>query len=540
MKKDVKMLCRVMTAALSAAALMAIGGMSAYAAGWTQNGGQWYYYNSDGNAQTDTWKKSGDHYFYLGPDGAMMRNALIKDDDGNYSYVNEDGAKVVDQWVHIQEENTGVSGEAEGWYYFGSNGNAYRRTESTEGIYKKTVNGKYYAFDDNGKMLYGWVDEDGNQVDPDTEDPFTEGTYYFGDADDGVMRRTQWMEYTEGSDDQSNVDGIDYSDYDSLWFYFDSSGKKYAAGSSQMVEKSINGYKYSFDQNGVMLSSWVDTTASTSSANNAKYYSDSDAGQMKKNTWVYAVPAEYMNANGENDNENGTERWFYVGTNGKVYANTIKKINSKKYMFNEDGVMETGFVLTDSADDFSESIDPEDLTKDDFSSDAGIIAQALNGGKNLYYFGADEQKDGAMRTGKAVKVELSDDTYTFGFDKQGKAYGAAGDGPELVSNKYYLNGLLLNADADNRYGIVTDKDGNEYVVGTSGAVVKGGHKAAKDGNDSYVLIVGDMFYGYVEEDHAPLWKDGAYYRYDEDADGHIGELIELGTDDGMQPEMRLN
>lgn len=544
MKKDAKNLRRVLTAALSAAALLAVGGMTSYAAGWTSNNGQWYYYDSNGNAQTDTWRKSGDNYFYLGADGAMMHNALIKDSDNNYSYVNEDGAKVLNQWVHVEDENSGNVSDAKGWYYFGSNGNAYRKTDDTEGIYKKTVNGKYYAFDDDAKMLYGWVDEDGNQLDDDATDPFTEGLYYFGEADDGAMARLQWMQYTDSTEEQSNVNGVDYSDYDSLWFYFDSSGKKYrATGSTQQVEKTINGYKYSFDQNGVMLSSWVDTVASRSTSSvgdSVKYYSDDNAGQMKKNTWVYAVPADYMNANNESDNDNGTQRWFYVGTNGKVTANTIKKINGKKYMFNEDGVMQAGFVLTDASGDLEETIKPDDLAKDDFTSDAGRVAEALNGGLSLYYFGQDEEKDGAMRTGKAVKIELSDDTYTFGFDKQGKAYGANGNGAELQGNKYYINGLMLNADSDNRYGVVTTKDGLQHVVGNSGGLIKGARKVVKDGNDAYLVIIDDQFYAYIDDEHMPIWSDGAYYHYDEDAEKHLGDLIAQGEDDGMPDEMWLN
>ena len=52
----------------------------------------------------------------------------------------------------------------------------------------KTINGKKYAFDDEGKMLYGWVSEDNAERVDDTDgDGFKEGTYYFGGEDDGAM-----------------------------------------------------------------------------------------------------------------------------------------------------------------------------------------------------------------------------------------------------------------------------------------------------------------------------------------------------------------
>ena len=73
----------------------------------------------------------------------------------------------------------------------------------------KTINGKKYAFDDEGKMLYGWVDEDSaERVDDTDSDGFKEGVYYFGGEDDGAMT-TGWLQlditYDEATTDDYKV-----------------------------------------------------------------------------------------------------------------------------------------------------------------------------------------------------------------------------------------------------------------------------------------------------------------------------------------------
>ena len=163
---------------LSASALLAIGGSipSLASEGWVNENGIWVYYNNDGERAAEEWKKSGDHWFWLDENGEMATDRLIEDDD-DY------------------------------WYYADGDGNLYANTI-------KTINGKKYAFNENGQMIDGLVflEMDGSSdilsvIDPedtyDTEDAFNEfvtgiaaeeireGTircYYFGDEDDGAMK----------------------------------------------------------------------------------------------------------------------------------------------------------------------------------------------------------------------------------------------------------------------------------------------------------------------------------------------------------------
>ena len=58
-------------AVLSTAVFTASMAFPAYAkaAGWTEDNGNWYYYDSYGDPLTDTWKKSGNDWYYLNSDG---------------------------------------------------------------------------------------------------------------------------------------------------------------------------------------------------------------------------------------------------------------------------------------------------------------------------------------------------------------------------------------------------------------------------------------------------------------------------------------
>ena len=62
--------------------------------------------------------------------------------------------------VAIENEDAGQDDEPDqNWYYFQANGKALTNG-SNDHVALKTINGKKYAFDDEGKMLWGWVNAD--------------------------------------------------------------------------------------------------------------------------------------------------------------------------------------------------------------------------------------------------------------------------------------------------------------------------------------------------------------------------------------------
>ena len=189
MKKQTKLV-----AVLSTAALLAIGAsMTSFAAtGWAEEDGTWVYYDRNGDKVTDKWAKSGNNWYYLDNNGEMAIDTLIEDGD-NYYYVDVNGVMAANQWVAIDNEDAGDDDEPEHyWYYFQANGKALKNGDNNK-VALKTVNGKKYAFDDEGKMLYGWVkSDDASRIDDTDGDAFKDGDYYFGGEDDGAMT-TGWV-----------------------------------------------------------------------------------------------------------------------------------------------------------------------------------------------------------------------------------------------------------------------------------------------------------------------------------------------------------
>ena len=424
--------------------------------GWIQNENTWNYLESDGSLAKDTWKKSNDNWYYLNSEGKLAVETLIED-GSKYYYVNSDGAMVKDCWVAVPaEEDENVEYR---WYYFGSNGAAYTQTGSNVSF--KTIGGKKYDFDEEGKMLYGYVDESGEIID--SEEPIINALYYFGTENDGELK-TGWLCYN---------DSIEDYDKDHLWFYFmPSNGKKV----SDQV-KTINGKKYEFDSNGVMTDEWSIATAGTAS----NYYADLDDGAQKKNTWVWAIPSESINAQ---DHEDDEYRWFYMDGSGKAIANKTKKINGKWYAFDEDGIMKTEFVEL-SGDKASNATFVSQFKAEDVTADE-IYARFDDSDTALYYF-SNTQSDGSMKTGNTIKIELSDDTYTFGFKSK---TGAALNGVE--KNKLYRCSILQTA-GDTKYAVKKYYNGSEYVsciVNSNGTILKGGSTGKNDNDEYYAVAKG--------------------------------------------------
>ena len=371
-------------------------------------------------------------------------------------------------------------------YYFGSTGKAYRKS------YGKTINGKKYGFDEDGKMLFGYVEDGSYNIVNDDEDPILHADYYFGTNEDGA-RHSGWLQYTDALADK---------DEDYYWFYFNTSNGKKVVGTT----KNVNGKKYSFDGEGIMEFKW--NTASFGEKTGTAWYGKLEDGSLAKNRWIWNKPygaedgAKLDSTIADNDDE--TERWFRTDASGQLVKGQTKKINSKWYAFDEDGVMRTGLIrLSQPSVSGAKITDSETQCYDsDVITGKEIKAETdANAARSLHYFSEDEEKDGSMKTG-TMKIELADDEYTFCFTK---TTGAAKHGYDSSSKKVYNNGILLKA-GDDKYCVVANPDvvegtKDKYLVGSTGNVVKAVNKY-KDANDMYFII----------------GKDGEIYKtYDEDA-----------------------
>ncbi|WP_320957510.1 cell wall-binding protein [Enterocloster asparagiformis] len=542
MRKQTKLV-----AVLSTAALLAIGAsMTSFAAqGWAEEDGTWVYYDSSNDRVTEEWKKSGDNWYWLDDNGEMAVDMLVEDDD-DYYYVDANGVMVTNQWVAIENEDAGEEDEPDHyWYYFQANGKAYTRSDNAreDSVSAKTINGKKYAFDEEGRMLYGWVSGGERQTD---NDAWKESLYYFGDEDDGAMS-LGWRQISIVDDEYEDLQpGDEYWDEDQdRWFYFQTSGKKVAADSDDgdtLKTKTINGRKYGFDEYGRMIADWFTETASYSTATQGvasytssfMYFSTPEDGARATKGWFKVVPGYYLHEDKYND---GDDYWYYADGDGEIYSNVIKTIKGKKYAFDNYGRMIDGLVFlqmatengkVDSSEIAQKFADDGDIpydTEDAFDDFVVHYAPQISSGEiRSFYFG--DSDDGAMKTGRQT-VEIDGDSFTFKFKDSSSSKGAGING--IDDHKLYSAGKLIEADSDDKYqvviysededGIVTmekmdtddflteycheleesDKDYDEdattwnvnddidssvklYLVNTSGSMVKN-KSAAKDGED---------------------------------------------------------
>ncbi|MDR3755329.1 MULTISPECIES: cell wall-binding protein [Enterocloster] len=477
MRKQTKLV-----AVLSTAALLAIGAsMTSFAAqGWAEEDGTWVYYDSSNDRVTEEWKKSGDNWYWLDDNGEMAVDMLVEDDD-DYYYVDANGVMVTNQWVAIENEDAGEEDEPDHyWYYFQANGKAYTRSDnaSEDSVSAKTINGKKYAFDEEGRMLYGWVSGGERQTD---DDAWKESLYYFGDEDDGAMS-LGWRQISIVDDEYEDLQpGDEYWDEDQdRWFYFQTSGKKVAADSEDgdtLKTKTINGRKYGFDEYGRMIADWFTETASYSTATQGvasytssfMYFSTPEDGARATKGWFKVVPGYYLHEDKYND---GDDYWYYADGDGEIYSNVIKTIKGKKYAFDNYGRMIDGLVFlqmatengkVDSSEIDQKFADDGDIpydTEDAFDDFVVHYAPQISSGEiRSFYFG--DSDDGAMKTGRQT-VEIDGDSFTFKFKDSSSSKGAGING--IDDHKLYSAGKLIEADSDDKYQVVIYSEDEEGIV----------------------------------------------------------------------------
>ena len=467
-------------ALISAAAVLSVGGaMTAFAAtGWQQENGTWVYYNRNEEKVTEQWQKSGDYWYYLDDNGEMAVDSLIDDNDDTY-YVDVNGVMVTNRWVAVDNENAGDENEPnQWWYYFGANGKAYKRNDSASGdVSLKTINGKKYTFNTDGKMQYGWVKDGETQYD---DNAWQDSQYYFGDENDGSMAEG-WREIAIRDDQATDAQpGDNYWDEDQTrWFYFKASGKK----EKDQTGKTINGRKYGFDEYGRMNAGWVTqaTTSNTSVKDGGKQgiatysnsfmnYSTPEDGARYTKGWFKVTPGYYLQ---KDKYEDGSDYWYYSDGNGKLVTNQIKTINGKKYAFDNYGRMISGFVVLQmqqtgtaySQKDIVDKLDDENRydTADNYTRFVQANDGLFRSGElRAYYFGSSD--DGSMKTGKQ-SVDLDGEKLTFEFEKNGSKKGAGLIG--MNDHKLYIGGKLTTADSDNKIEVVVLNSNNQLITKSS-------------------------------------------------------------------------
>ena len=434
-----------------------------FAAGWVNDGGgNWMYVDREGYYVTDSIRASGPEKFYLDEYGFMVRDYLLEDYNDAIYYFDDSGKMVVNTWVAvdpIQVSNQMDNPPTIYLYYFGNNGKAYR---AKSGIVRKVIDGKKYLFNENGQMLSGWINEDGetyNEYESE-EDPFDGFCYYAGDETDGVLREG-WCSYEDGS-----VQDRYYMKL-TLWFYFRSNDNKKVQADSEgeLKKKVINGKTYAFDEKGVMAVGWdsdlLDSDNNDSGVLSHKYYLEDgfDIGRNTKKEWFFAVPSMKQNLD---DHDQEIERWFYATGSGDVVKGVVRKINSDYYVFNNEGIMRSGLCVIDKfTRAYVDAIDADRTDGKDFiisrhyiSTDKSSNAQEFeifdDSTQSLYFFRDDEVDDkanfGKRKIGEGT-IGFGDDDYKFVSQRSGEYEG-------FKKKRYYQAGLELKPDPALNMGAV--------------------------------------------------------------------------------------
>ncbi len=431
MKKSIKWTAVVSTAAFMTAMMpFMTAPVLAQSAGWVQEDGTWRYYDADGYVLTDSWKKNNEYWFYLDENGDLTLNAQVDE-----YYVDSDGKRVADQWVAIANEDYWDE-ETDSefyWFYYGSNGKMV--------VSKfKSIDGKTYYFDEEGRMATGLRNIDGSY-------------YYFGDLTNGAMRKG-WVQLDADSSDMDEA---------SAWSYFGSDGKRI----ENQVDKRINDAYYTFED-GKMVTGWYklpqpaketpsqdtdteEVSSSEVSENDAAETSEVDAAEAAKKGTAAGYQyydesgkraAGWMNITGIPGLSTEDEIYrFYFKSGVPYYAENgiqVFNIGSDRYAFNTKGEMQTGLQKVTLAD----------------------------GSTANYYF----DTNGSMRTGRlTIFDEESGMNQSWFFQTEGSQKGQGFHG--IRSSVIYDHGLRLEAEPDLHYAPVTF-EGQKYLVNASGTIQK--------------------------------------------------------------------
>ncbi|MCI8516897.1 MAG: cell wall-binding protein [Hungatella sp.] len=405
---------RLLMLGISAALTLGTG-ITAWAAGWATENGKWVYYDNSGYRVTNDWKKGADDQWrYLNNNGEMAMDSWAED---SY-YVDANGIMVSGKWLKLRSNYNGET-EDEHWYYFMENGKAAMDTW-------KKINNKWYHFDSEGAMETGWIDDH----------------MYYADENGALVG---WHKLYPPEGEEEDRDDF-FDDDGKVWYYFNSSGKKFVpdlSDGAEYGEKRIDGTYYCFNGNGVMQTGWVYMGTSVAETGTIEDYRFYDKGGKAVTGWYSAEPPSSLGGY-ENDVE-----WFYFSksgvpkfgpASGTATTKDFLRIGNKTYLFNEKGNPVSG------------------LQK--------VYINESKGEYTSYYF---NEEDCTVEGGK-MTIEEGDGSKTqFYFSTSGKGYTG-------VQNGYlYYMGKLQRAEDGSKYEVISVPNGNShinYVVNNSGKIVK--------------------------------------------------------------------
>ena len=517
---------------------------------------------------TDGWYTDEDGNTYYYENGEKLQEVIveIEDEDGSIYgyYFNEEGVMAVSgtTWIsyYDEESQTWISGQIyaddnghlyKGWNqspgpgkaeYYGDDYIAYCEKflqdgdvlyyfdESGYRVKNKTiiVNGIMYKADSNGALTVqdtsantGWQMIDGSwyyykdgEILKDTYATIRGTLYYFNS--DGTMatgvfydEKLGYNRLAEPSGKVVSATGWYQSPENKKWYWFD---EKDVVTIGSL--KTINGKQFYFDENGIMRtgSFWANYEDENGEWISTVLFADQYGAISKAPGWKQIDGI-----------------WYYVKGTGEAAANEIIDVKGKSYYFDENGIMQTGFISAwDGAREYTYVADASGvLIKNQWvkkgiewyytdASGAVCTNQWLKNG--MYYVGA----TGVMAIGSKYI-----DGKWYVFDENGRKQATIGEknGWQLIEGIWYYaaNGEPYNGWLNHSYYFVNGKMITDRTVpaehnseqscylGSDGTVQTGWlyqygswHYAAKDAKTGDTVL--------VEDD----WKkiNGKWYYFD--------------------------
>lgn len=367
---------------------------------------------------------------------------------GTYFTVNENGA-------FLPKQMTSDSAQT-GFYYDGKGMTYY----STSGYQAKSsfvlYNGNHYYFDEDGHMVTGMREIDGQ-------------TYYF--LPNGIEIRDAIYEDAEGNQ-----------------YYFGKTGSRYEGGHYYVfnttetvdgVAKTVTNWRY-FGKDGIMARGLVKI------GEDYQYYDENGnqvKGQLVKdkdgNTHYFKgdsgamVASEFALINGG---------WYYFNEDG-VAVKGAQTINGQQLYFDENGVQAKGIFVTN-----------EDGTRSYYDAKSGekFVGDFFTTGDNHWYY-ADE--NGNLATGSQVirgqKLYFAEDGLQakgiFVIDAEGNRHFYDPDSGDLATNKFIGDGDNWYYFDENGQVVTGDQEinGQELHFDENSVQTKGGFATDAEGHKHY-------------------------------------------------------
>ena len=304
----------------------------------------WYYFQSTGKrAENKKIVYKGKTYFF-DADGKMLTGWVTAngtevvneenniDADDTY-YCGEDGARIEGNWVYTTEPTAeDDEADADEYFYYLKPGNG-RPVVNTK---RNNVKGQSYIFDEEGRMLWGWVAKTTasgssavyEKIDEEEDtavtlsDPDYSEVYYCSAEDDGHVKKNRWIKLWRPKNTYEEDE-----DVSKKWYWIEKDGKVYIPsardvdGTSKaykfeegnilddsdgeiknITTKKISSKDYYFNQDGEMISGfqWLEF-ATGSNATGMYSFGGSDDGSMKTGSQTVK-------------DDNGDSYKFYFGT----------------------------------------------------------------------------------------------------------------------------------------------------------------------------------------------------------------------------------